>query len=68
MDFEFRFHMITLHVDWNISRVIVIIVPVIDFTPSLGWKILTPYSVQMWENADQNNFEYVHLLRSVNIT
>ena len=25
-----------------------------------------PYSVQMWENADQNNSEYGHFLRSVN--
>ena len=25
---------------------------------------ISPYSVQMWENADQNNSEYGHFLRS----
>ena len=26
---------------------------------------MSPYSVRMRENADQNNFEYGHILRSV---
>ena len=26
---------------------------------------ISPYSVQMWENTDQNNSEYGHFLRSV---
>ena len=29
----------------------------------LFW-IISPYSVRMWENADQNNSEYGHILRS----
>ena len=32
------------------------------------WSILriSPYSVRMWENADQKNFEYGHFSRSYN--
>ena len=30
-------------------------------------SVRTPYSVQMRENADQNNSEYGHFLRSVNV-
>ena len=30
-------------------------------------EILSPYSVRMRENADQNNFEYGHFLRHVNV-
>ena len=29
------------------------------------WSYSGPYSVQMWENMDQNNSEYGHLSRSV---
>ena len=29
-------------------------------------RIVSPYSVQMRENMDQNNSEYGHILRSVN--
>ena len=29
---------------------------------------ISPYSVRMWENADQNNSKYGHFLRSVNRT
>ena len=29
-------------------------------------RSISRYSVQMWENADQNNSEYGHFLRSVN--
>ena len=29
-------------------------------------RSISPYSVRMWENADQNNSEYGHFLRSVN--
>ena len=28
---------------------------------------ISPYSVRMWENADQNNFEHGHFLRSVEL-
>ena len=31
------------------------------------WSI-SPYLVQMWENTDQSNPEYGHILRSANIT
>ena len=32
------------------------------------WICLSPYSVRMWENADQNNFEYGHFLRSLSLS
>ena len=31
-------------------------------------RSICPYSVQMRENADQNNYEYVHFSSSANIT
>ena len=31
-------------------------------------RSICPYSVQMRENADQNNYEYVHFSSSVDIT
>ena len=31
--------------------------------PAFGLNTETPYSVQMRENADQNNFDYGHFLR-----
>ena len=34
--------------------------------PAFGLNTrISPYSVGMWENADQNNSEYEHFLRSV---
>ena len=29
--------------------------------------VISPYSVQMWENMDQNNSEYEHLSHNVSI-
>ena len=54
------------HIAWKMSVFGVIQVAIF---PHLDWEILFifPYSVQMRENADQNNSEYGHLLRSVTI-
>ena len=30
-------------------------------------RSISPYSVQIWENADQNNSEYGHFSRSVDL-
>ena len=39
------------------------------YFPVFGLKSISPYSVRMRENADQNNFEYGHFSRSgVNIS
>ena len=35
-------------------------------TEHIEIKSIFPYSVQMWENTGRNNFEYRHILRSVN--
>ena len=37
--------------------------------PAFGLKVLSifPYSVQMWENTDQNNSEYGHFLRGARV-
>ena len=37
--------------------------------PAFGLKVLCifPYSVQMWENTDQNNSEYGHFLRGARV-
>ena len=32
------------------------------YFPSFG--LISPHTVRMWENADQNNSEYGHFLRS----
>ena len=30
-------------------------------------RYISPYLVRMWKNKDQNNSEYVHLMRSVSL-
>ena len=34
------------------------------YYPAFGLHTISPYSVKMWENTDQNNPEYGHFLRS----
>ena len=31
-------------------------------------RIISPYSVRIWENVDQNNYEYGHFSRSESST
>ena len=51
---------------WKVSVFGVILVRIFLYS---GWiRGISPYSVRMKENADQNNSEYGHFLRSVNHT
>ena len=52
---------------WNVSRVGVILVPIFQSLHWIHWTLIlriSPYSVRMRGNTDQNNSDYGQFLRS----